>query len=260
MLLWIIRDGEKTGPFEDYEVREMIRVGKVSQETRVWYEGAEGWMSACEVGVLSGEFLEEEVLPPPIPIIIPPFQAWRRLGARVFDFFLYQLILVTVLRLSGMPMNSSPGEGPSAMDLIAVLIPAILMEAALVSAFGFTPGKWLMALRVENVRGKLLPISHALVRSLRVWVLGMGMMHPILLFLGHAITLWFGLKKGAPLWDLHSGFRVMGSELNCRRIVLYWALFVGLFVLMTVVMWPEIQPMWEESMRQIEEDMKNRGK
>ena len=260
MLLWIIRDGEKTGPFEDYEIREMIREGKVARETRVWHEGADKWISACDVGVLAGEFVKEEVEPPPIPIVISPFQAWRRLGARVFDYLLYQLILVTILRIIGMPLNSSPADGPSAWDLIAVLIPVILMEAALLSAFGFTPGKWLMSLRVENIKANFLPTSHALIRSLRVWVLGMGMMHPILLLLGHAITLWFGLKKGAPLWDLHSGFRVVGSKLSGQRIACYWGCLVLVFVLMTVVMWPEIQPMWEESIRQVEEDMRRQGK
>ena len=42
MILWIIQDGEKRGPLEDYEVREMIREGKVGRDTRVWHEGADG--------------------------------------------------------------------------------------------------------------------------------------------------------------------------------------------------------------------------
>ncbi|MDA7539418.1 DUF4339 domain-containing protein [Akkermansiaceae bacterium] len=38
MILWIIKDGEKSGPLEDYEVREMIREGKVDRDTRVWHD------------------------------------------------------------------------------------------------------------------------------------------------------------------------------------------------------------------------------
>lgn len=260
MLLWIIQDGEKTGPFEDFEVREMIRDGKVTRESRVWYEDAEGWMAAHEVGVLAGEFAKEEVEPPPIPIVIPPFLPWRRLGARVFDYFLYQLILVTVLRISGLPMSPETSDGPSAWHLIMVLVPVILMEAALVSSFGFTPGKWLMALRVENIKGQLLTTGHALIRTMRVWVLGMGMMHPLLLILGHAMTLWFGLKKGAPLWDLHSGFRVMNGELTTQRVVLFWGLLFAVFVMITIVMWPVVEPMWEEQMEQARQDMAGSGK
>ena len=52
MILWIIQDGKKSGPLEDYEVREMIREGKVSRDTRVWHEGADGWLSASDLGVL----------------------------------------------------------------------------------------------------------------------------------------------------------------------------------------------------------------
>jgi uncharacterized RDD family membrane protein YckC len=241
MLLWIIEDGEKTGPFEDYEVREMIREGKIGEDTRIWHEGAEGWLPAREIQVLEGEFMKDEVEPPPIPTVMPPFLAWRRFGARIFDYFLYQLILISLLRLGGFTIVPDPTSQPSAWLVIGSLLPAILMEGALVSAFGFTPGKWLLSLRVENHLGKLLPTSHALIRAMRVWVLGMGMMHPILMILGHGVTLWFGLKKGAPLWDLHSGFRVPGGELNSNRVISYW---VCLFV-----MWPELGPLVEEEMR-----------
>ena len=251
MLLWIVKNGEKTGPFEDYELREMIREGEVDGDTGVWHEGAEGWAAAREVEVLKGEFVEKEVEPPPIPItiVMPPFLAWRRFGARFFDLFLYLLIFATVLKLSGIQFPGDPSEQGSAWLILAQLVPAILMEGALVSSLGFTPGKWLLSLRVENILGQKLKTSHALVRSMRVWVLGMGMIHPLLMIIGHGVTLWFGLKKGAPLWDLHSGFRVIGAELKSGRVILYWILLVAVFGGLFAVAWPELGPLVEEEMR-----------
>jgi len=249
MLLWIIEDGTKRGPFEDYLVREMIRDGKINGDTGIWHEGAGGWLKAREISVLKGEFVVKEVVPPPIPIAMPPFLAWRRFGARTFDLFLYLLILYTVLRFIEYPIIPDPSQEYSIWPIIGGLVPAILMEAALVSSIGFTPGKWFMSLRVENHLGKILPTSHAIVRSMRVWVLGMGMMHPILIVLGHAITLWFGLKKGAPLWDLHSGFRVPGSELKTGRLVAYWISLAVVLTMIGVVIWPEMEPMLQGDIR-----------
>jgi len=251
MLLWIVKNGEKTGPFEDYKLREMIREGEVDGDTGVWHEGAEGWVAAREVEVLKGEFVEKVVEPPPVPITIemPPFLAWRRFGARTFDHFLYLLVFMSALRLGGFQILRDPTEQGSGWLILAQLLPAILMEGALLSSLGFTPGKWLMSLRVENILGKKLSTSHALVRSMRVWVLGMGMMNPLLLVLGHSVTLWFALKKGAPLWDLHSGFRVMAAELKSGRIILYWFFLAAVIAALMVVVWPELGPLVEAEMR-----------
>ena len=253
MRLWIIKDGEKEGPFEDYRIREMIREKTVTPETKVWHEGAEGWLVASEVGILKGEFIEKEVTPPAMPLEVPPFLAWRRFGARVYDYFLYQLFLVIFLRLGGFTLISDSASQASGWLMIGVLLPAILMEAALISSLGFTPGKWLMSLRVENALGEKLSTTYAVIRSMRVWVLGMGMMHPLLMMLGHGVALWFGLKRGAPLWDLHSGFRVPGGEMNSVRVLLYWVLLGLTIGLIMLVMWPELGPLMEE-------EMKRRGK
>ena len=227
----------------------MIREGKIVEDTKVWHEGVEGWLEAREVSVLSGEFVKKEVVPPPIPVEMPPFLPWRRFGARIFDFFLYQLVFFTVLRILGIPMMPDPTQQPLIWHIIGGLVPAILMEGALVSSFGFTPGKWFMSLRVENHLGNILSTGQALVRSMRVWVLGMGMRQPILMILGHVLALWFGLKKGALLWDLHSGFRVVGREVKSERIIGYWIAFATVIALTLVVIWPEFEPLLQEEWR-----------
>jgi uncharacterized RDD family membrane protein YckC len=225
MILWIIQDGKKTGPLEDYEIREMIREGKVNRDTRVWHEGADGWLSACDLGVLASEFKvverdDQEV----IQIRPAPFRAWPRLGSRVIDYLIYRSILHFFSIACGVnlwdPVNSS------GWVVIGIVLPVILMEAAMVGSLGFTPGKWLLGLRVETLGGQRLSTAQAFVRSMRVWVLGMGMFLPLMMVMGLCMSLWFGKKKGGMLWDLQSGFQVKGEQLTPKRITWFWVILV----------------------------------
>ena len=250
MIFWIIKDGEKCGPFEDYELREMIREGEVNEETRVWHEGADGWVPAPEIAVLAGEFEKKVVLPPPIPLEISPFRPWLRLGARFFDYMLYTALLNGIFVLMGVSLVR---QDPSGWLIVAILVPAILMEGALVSSWGFTPGKWLLGLRVETLLKQRLTTGRALIRSMRVWILGMGMTEPILMFFGHCWSLWFGLKKGSLLWDLQSGFQVSSEKVSTKRLVIFWILLILIFGLKAALILPEVWP-------EIEEEMRRQGK
>ena len=43
MDIWIIRDGEKTGPIHDFEVRRKIEAGELPATTPAWHEGLAAW-------------------------------------------------------------------------------------------------------------------------------------------------------------------------------------------------------------------------
>ncbi len=103
MQFWLIDNGEKSGPLEDYEIRELIRKGEVSSDRKIWHEGADGWISAGEVAVLKSEF-EQKLEPPPIPEELKdlqPFFYLRRGGARGLAYMLYLLMLFSLLRAAG---------------------------------------------------------------------------------------------------------------------------------------------------------------
>ncbi len=239
MILWVIQNGEKTGPFEDYEVREMIREGKLDEESRVWHEGAGGWLAASELGVLAGEFERpNKAKPKAIEIHLAPFRAWPRLGARVIDYMIYRSIL-HLLSL-GFGVNLMGSADSSGWLVIGIVLPVIIMEAALVSSVGFTPGKWLLGMRVETLLGERLSTGQAFLRSMRVWVLGMGMFLPLMMLIGFCLSLWFGRKKGGMLWDLQSGFHVTGGKLDRKKIVWFWVLIVCLVCANILPYLPEI--------------------
>lgn len=247
MVFWIIRNGKKEGPFEDYEVREMIRGGEVNGETRVWHEGAEEWMPASKNVLLAGEFVEPEKAVIEIEVIQrEPFRAWRRFGARFFDFYLYSLILIVAARLTDVPLLPQPGEMPSIWFIVGTVLPVVIIEAALLGSVGFTPGKWLLRMRVENLDGRPLSTGQAFIRSLRVWILGMGMREPILMLLGHVLSLWFGLKKGVLLWDWQSGFEVRSRALDARGLTFYAVAFLAMIVASFWLVWPELEPIYDK--------------
>lgn len=249
MKFWFIEDGEKQGPVEDYDLRAMIREGRISEDTRVWHEHAEGWEKASRVSLLQGEFdLAVKKVPEPPELPPPPILKWRRLGARWFDFLLYQLALIIIFRLGNMPILPDPDSPPQGGLVFLFLIPAVIMEGALLSSVGFTPGKWLMALKVTNRDGGTLSTGEAMMRSLRVWVLGLGMGIPLLIIFGHLVNLWLVKKRGAPLWDLGTGFRVPGAELETKKKTIFWGLFVSIGTAIMLLLWPEFKPLFDAQM------------
>jgi len=248
MILWIIQDGKKLGPLEDYEVREMIREGKVSRDTRVWHEGADGWLSASDLGVLANEFVAPEEKREAIQSRLTPFKAWPRLGARLIDYLIYESILHSFSILCG--VNLWKGVDSSGWVVIGIVLPVILMEAAMVGSLGFTPGKWLLGLRVETLGGQRLSTGQAFVRSMRVWVLGMGMFIPLMMIIGCCMSLWFGKKKGGMLWDLQSGFQVKGEQLTPKRIALFWVILVVIISFNALLNLPEILTLLEQGVQE----------
>ena len=169
MELWVIQEGEKTGPFNDYEIRERIESGELDAETRVWHEGAEGWKKLSEVEIFRSEFEERMVepeepakLPPPLPNPPRPF---IRFLARWFDFFLYLLLVFSVMRVMGVDIAAAL---LSPMFVALHLIPWVVLEAIAIHLRGTTPVKWLLGLRVQRRDGSLLNLSASVLRSFRV--------------------------------------------------------------------------------------------
>ncbi len=259
MKFWIIEEGEKRGPLEGYELRELIEQKKVTDETKVWHEGAEGWANAREVSLLKGEFLSEDSTPPPVVVEAEqiPVQRvsmdllWRRFFARWFDFFLYQVLLAFVMHSFGMKFFPTNPEEYNLFRLLISFLPMIVIESVFIQAFGITPGKYLLNLRVVNQEGGLLTLGGSMMRALRIWVLGMGMQIFILPLIAHAIALWFCLKKGAPIWDLVPGYRVESRRMSG----LQWAVFIlagfGLMVGLSFVLGPEAEEFAKTALEQM---------
>lgn len=255
MEFWIIEDGEKSGPLPDYTLREMIREGKIAAQTHVWHEGAEGWKPACEVTILAREFEskpEEKTVhtPPLLPEKISITVMFRRFGARVIDFSLSLLLFAVLLRLTGFKLDPQSEEPISAWLFLAQFAPALILEGILIHLYGRTPGKILMALQVETREGSRLGLGASVTRSMRVWVLGLGMGMPHFAFIGHVVALWMMKKKGAPIWDFLTGYRVKAAELSSLRLGFFFLTVIGIWIAVVWVLWPSIGPEFEKTMEE----------
>lgn len=111
---------------------------------------------------------------------------WRRYFARMIDSILFVTTLIFFVEfLMGLMMGLTGVTLPDILHLIntpggqfwLVILALFLMipvEAALLSQFKTTPGKWLFGIEVTNPDGERLSSEDARRRSLDVWVKGLG--------------------------------------------------------------------------------------
>lgn len=264
MDIWLIQNGEKTGPLPDYEVRRRISAGRLQRDTHAWHEGLDAWRPLAEVPLFRDEFDPPTSLrPPPLPTTPPPVPRpaggpvasptlapgrplWlRRFFARWFDLYLFATCWWFAMWWLGRDL----GElllNPVAM--ITMYLPWVAVEAWLIQRFGCTPGKWLLGLRVLNSDGSRLDLSAAIRRSLVVLAVGVGFGWGIVAVLCQALSLFAATRLGKPLWDVRGGHEVLARPLRRYRAV---ALGLGLFAsmhLQLAVKWPYMEEQMAEAM------------
>jgi uncharacterized RDD family membrane protein YckC len=246
MDIWIIQDGEKTGPVQDFEIRRRIEIGELSASTPVWHEGLDAWRPLGEIGLFTREF-EKPATPTGIqgPALAPngavptplPGQAFvfRRFWARWFDLYLFGGVWWIAMWYSGRDIG---GVLNNHWIILLHYVPWFVIEAVLIHRFGTTPGKWLLGIRVLNDDGTLLGLQQAVRRSFRVLFVGLGFGWGLLSAICQIMSLITTRRLGRPLWDHSGGHRLSGEPLDPIRITGYvWALFVALS-LQCFVLWP----------------------
>lgn len=109
-----------------------------------------------------------------------------------------------------------------------------LVEAGMFSAFGTTPGKALMKVRVRRADGARLSFSDALRRSLTVWVKGEGLGIPLISLITH-LTAYSRLSQdGITSWDREGRFVVSHRKVAWWRWLVLFALVSGVIYLVVL--------------------------
>ena len=91
---------------------------------------------------------------------------WRRFFARSFDLFVYSVIWNTFLTLAvNLHLESRTGLSWTLAELIASACLMFLMEPALLTLTGTTPGKFLFGIHVSGTDGGRLPYGMAFART-----------------------------------------------------------------------------------------------
>jgi len=245
MDIWIIQNGEKSGPIHDFEVRKKIEAGELSADTPAWHEGLNAWRPLGEIDLFAREFdlpghhpedfqssFEDDTepepdAPPPLP---GETHMIRRFWARWFDLYLFAGFWWLGMWAAGRDIGETLNNP---WIILFQYIPWFVLETILLHRLGSTPGKWLLGIRVFNDDGSLLNLKQATLRSSRVLFLGIGFGWGILALICQIMAYFTTRKLGRPLWDHSGGHRLETTPLNPLRIVAY---VIGLFAALQLQM------------------------
>ncbi|MFC4991529.1 RDD family protein [Rubritalea tangerina] len=236
MKVWLLVDGEKSGPHESFEVRERITAGELHAETLAWHQGAEGWLPLAEIPQFSTLFEVEEAEdegPPPLPeekpsevlkkvlaeelSKAPPLHMTRRLFARFHDCLLYLSAVVVIFQDQYVEIF----QGESMLPLLAIGICYVLLDGIMVHVWKASPGKFLLGMRTADAQGHAIPLKFSILRSLRVWILGLGMW--VMMPLALIISSFMAKRFGYFLWDMPKRYRTVVRPFSGMHVIAYVA-------------------------------------
>ena len=244
MEIWIVEEGKKRGPFETYQIRDRIEAGELAGDELSWHKDQSGWVKLREMDAFRVEFgkSREElhrVLPPPLPSQPFPF---LRFFARWFDVSLYLLLVFSLVRFIGHNLLEAAG-GPF---LYLYFLPFVFLEAAILHLTKTTPGKFLLGIRVVTPEERALSLQGALARSLRTYIVGLGLMvHPFLTGICHVYCIWYLMRFNVAPWDMVTKTRVRVVGPLFLPVLLFTVFFLIILVLLALVLRPTFIQMLE---------------
>jgi uncharacterized RDD family membrane protein YckC len=230
MEVWIGREGERHGPYQEEDVRQWLRSGELSRDDLGWYEGLADWQP---LAVLFADALkdtpEQPVNAPAAPPSPPPITAapsaaatpsvaaradyasfWQRFAAWLLDY----LILGVIGALIAVPMNAygilqqvvdAMRESADAavmnqyaaalrpFSLVLVVLGFVYYAAFEASKWQATPGKLALRLRVCDLDGKRLTLGRSAARnSVRL----LNAVTSLIPFICYIAVAWTARKQG----------------------------------------------------------------
>jgi uncharacterized RDD family membrane protein YckC len=216
-------EGAMLGPLPEEDLRKRFLRGELPKDTLVWSDGMAAWAPATRVAELMSE------PPPPIPApaaaatVAPAFagaararqpaaparpaaslrRPWARLGARVADILLFQLVVAFLIPSAWIP----DAERTVAFQFfmagltIVTLLAWTPIEAFCLSRWGMTPGKWIYRVRVVHPDGRFLTFGEAFTRAIQVFAKGMAIGLPGVQLITMALAMKELTETGATSWD-----------------------------------------------------------
>ncbi len=243
MDIWIILNGEKAGPFRDFEIRRKIEDGELPTTCPAWHEGLEKWLPLGEIDLFKREFTltpaatQLNKFPSEVSATPPPLKHHylRRFWARWFDLSLFAGLWWLALWGAGRDISATM---LNPWIMVLQFVPWFVLETVLLQHLGTTPGKWLLGLHVHNLNGSLLNLSESLRRSGRVLFTGIGFGWSLLAVFCQILSIITARRLGKPLWDYLGGHQVDVARLNPFRVVAFVLLFAGALYLQAIVTSP----------------------
>ena len=236
-------EGQQHGPLPETEFSRLFETAQLQPDTLVWSEGLAAWTPARDIEGLIPSAYNPPPVPPALPSSAssanimnkadssgPQTRPWIRYWARMIDFILFCVIAGLVLGIVYPPAL----DIPDALFGIIFLFLYNFIEPAMFAAWGTTPGKALLNVKVRNGDGSMLTFSDALSRVFKVWFRGEGLGIPIVALFTQ-ITAYNKLtKQGATSWDQDGNYTVNHQYIQVWRGVLAVLLLVGFIFLAAI--------------------------
>lgn len=265
---WYYAIGNQThGPVAESELQRMLDTGALPRDTFVWAQHLPGWTPASQVEPFrqraqSAPPVVQSAPPSPqpmqtIPSDVPQVRPWVRWLARSIDYTFFGLSFGFVC---GVILGIlSPGTLESIPDRVQELAFGIInslvwvfVEAAFLSVWGTTPGKWLLKTSVRDAQGNRLTYSRALSRSFDVWLRGMGCAVPVIVMVTMIVGYYRLTRSGMTSWDRDGGFVVVHERIGPGRVLLIVLIYLAILAFLAVLTYPTVNPQppsWEEPSR-----------
>jgi len=264
---WYIEYDKKIGPCEKDSFINIIQSKHLSGDTLVWTAGYEDWVKLSSISEFNEYFMEEE-LPPPLPNDIAPQPtqlpkktleeqiendvtekisknypnagAWRRFFARIFDVYLLNIIIVSILSFTlsynfrGFAEWISNGSKDMLFSISCIPL-SLAMESLIYSIFKSTPGKFLLGLNVLNYNDKKINGADYFSRNAALYTSALALGLPLI----NLFTMYSQYRSlsssGKSTYDKKLGFTVVRRNSGIVKTIVFALLFIGLLFGMMVL-------------------------
>jgi uncharacterized RDD family membrane protein YckC len=196
MEVWIGRQGERHGPYQEDQVRQWLRSGELSRDDLGWYDGLADWqplsvLFADEMGstvppAFSTTTTATAAQPYGLAYAVSYAGFWKRLLAYIIDAIVLWIPSVAIQKMMGgdvadEAMKQAQLASPSDPQVLltamnhyyAAMSPAMLVLTVITwlyfaicesSPWQATPGKLALGIRVTDLQGNRISLPHALGR------------------------------------------------------------------------------------------------
>lgn len=241
MQIFLLQDGEKTGPYTVYEIASRVRDGKVDPETLGWYQGADDWLPLKDLPAVETVFSdskprEEIVIVEEDRDAFAPRQlrSSTRFWARVTDISIVHSAIGIIAIFSGL-IPAAHIDQPSIPLFLLPAAMVMLLDTILLHLFGTTPGKWLLRISVKTKSGGRIPLRTAFRRSFTVWWRGIGLWIPGVSLIMMIFAQTGYLRNGYTPWDDACGLEVEHGKVTRWRVAIAIGLIIGLVIAVDLV-------------------------
>lgn len=246
MEIFLHIDGQKIGPLNIYDVRDKLRRGDITPDTKAWVKGMEQWQPLRELGPLKESVeihladagadeiriseedrrnLAQQVGASQIEKPRPWLRFWARFtdtpillapGILVMNYFMGPETLKSIL----IGIGPTPTFTNLAFFFSGMAISWVLTETLLFTFLHTTPGKWSLNITIQKDNGESLNFTEALRRSLVVFVFGMGLNYTFSKIICNIHAYFTLTNQGKTYWDKKQNLKVTHRPVSPLGIII----------------------------------------